>query len=254
MKLWFWPLTLLGFLAGWAVASIPGALLVALLAHAGERQLGLTSVAGWQARWRGRPGRFEHRAQFQMLGRLAKRGGRVLTAHIRQAEGEIERLALSAEDRRRAIAAFEEGKGGTLPSTTELQQLSERAELILRACWRMVWISGSVRPGDRDEILGWGQTMGLAEAQVLALQPPVPAAPRQPTLDEKYRQALQLLGVTEDADAATVKQAYRRLLSRHHPDKKAGAGAAQSAVYAAAQRTAELHAAYQLIKTRRGFR
>ncbi|MDR6356042.1 hypothetical protein Q3H58_002713 [Pseudomonas psychrotolerans] len=28
MRLWFWPLTLLGFLAGWAVASIPGALLV----------------------------------------------------------------------------------------------------------------------------------------------------------------------------------------------------------------------------------
>lgn len=46
MKIWFWPLTLLGFLASWAVASIPGALLVALLAHAGERQLGLTSLAG----------------------------------------------------------------------------------------------------------------------------------------------------------------------------------------------------------------
>ena len=45
MKIWFWPLTLLGFLAGWAVASIPGALLVALLAHAGERQLGLTRGA-----------------------------------------------------------------------------------------------------------------------------------------------------------------------------------------------------------------
>ncbi len=126
---------------------------------------GLTSLA-LEGALAGRPGRFEHQAQFQMLGRLPS-ARRVLTAHIRQAEGEIERLGLGADDRKKAIAAFEQGKGGTLAVDADLQRLSERSEGILRACWRMVWISGSVRPGESRRDPRLGQAMGLAEARCL---------------------------------------------------------------------------------------
>jgi DnaJ like chaperone protein len=60
--------------------------------------------------------------------------------------------------------------------------------------------------------------------------------------------------VKADADPAQIKRAYRRLLSRHHPDKIAGSGANQIQVRDATEKTRELHHAYALIRDRRGFR
>ncbi len=67
-----------------------------------------------------------------------------------------------------------------------------------------------------------------------------------------YAAALRVLGVEPDTDADQVKQAYRRLVSRHHPDKLVGSGASEARVREATERTRELHQAYALIRTRRG--
>ncbi len=79
-----------------------------------------------------------------------------------------------------------------------------------------------------------------------------PGAPRH--VGGAYEQALRLLGVRADSDPQVIKRAYRRLLSKHHPDKQAGAGASALQVREATERTRELHSAYSLIRERRGFR
>jgi DnaJ like chaperone protein len=69
-----------------------------------------------------------------------------------------------------------------------------------------------------------------------------------------YQEALRLLGVTATTEPSVIKRAYRRLLSRHHPDKVAGSGASPAQVREATERTRELHNAYSLIRERRDFR
>ncbi|TWI56817.1 DnaJ like chaperone protein [Pseudomonas duriflava] len=232
------------------MASLPGALLGGVLGHAAERQLGLTS---WSAlRVRLRQDVFEYQLLFELLGCLAKVGGQVTAAHIRQAEGEIKRLGLNADGRRRAIAAFAQGKKSVPSTQARLRAAADQAELLVRACWRMAWVSGSVRPGERDLILQWGEWAGLSRVRTEDLQPM--RAAKVPCSDEAYRQALALLGVSSSNDPKIIKRAYRRLLSRHHPDKVQGMGANKYLVQEAAEKTAALHAAYAIVRERHGFR
>lgn len=69
-----------------------------------------------------------------------------------------------------------------------------------------------------------------------------------------YQDALRLLGVSATSEPSQIKRAYRRLLSRHHPDKIAGSGASPLQVREATEKTRELHSAYALIRERRDFR
>ena len=68
-----------------------------------------------------------------------------------------------------------------------------------------------------------------------------------------YAAALRLLGIEADTEGDQVKQAYRRLVSKHHPDKLAGSGASEAQVREATERTRELHQAYAIVRKRRGF-
>lgn len=253
-----WPVTLLGAAAGWAVASIPGALLGGLLGHLLDRRLRLQSWAqlrGLLAREREMD---DDELLFMLLGRLAKCDGRVLDSHIRMARGEMQRLGLDEAAMRRAMEAFSRGKLAEQDLQGPLQALRrrpERGEVLLRTCWRMAWADGRVSAAEYQLIQGWGQSLGWQRAALDTLADEYEPARRskEPTVDG-YQAALLLLGVQADSEPGVIKRAYRRLLSRHHPDKLAGSGASPAQLRSATDKTRELHSAYELVRQRRGFR
>ena len=254
----WWPSTLIGAGAGFAVASIPGALLGALLGQAMDRRLRLEGWDDLRERLGGRPALRDEELLFVLLGRLAKSDGRVVDGHIQQARQEMTRLDMAEPARLRAIAAFNRGKSGKVRVGRYLQRIKQQphaAEGTLRACWRMVWADGRADDAERDLIDLWGKWLGWTPQQLQALAADY-TPERKPLVNRggSYQDALRLLGVTSTSEPSVIKRAYRRLLSRHHPDKIAGSGASPAQVREATERTRELHSAYALIRERRDFR
>lgn len=251
-----WPSTVIGAGAGFAIASIPGALLGALLGQAMDRHLQLHSWAHVRERLGGRPVLRDDEVLFVLLGRLAKSDGRVVDGHIQQARQEMQRLEMGEPARHRAIAAFNRGKSGKDRMGIYLRRMKQQphaAEGMLRACWRMVWADGRAGRHERELILYWGQLLGWSARKVQALAQDY--EPSRPSLSStfSYLDALRLLGVDAQSDPGQIKQAYRRLVSRHHPDKLVGSGAGPSQVREATERTRELHQAYAMIRKQRNF-
>ncbi|ARU87010.1 DnaJ domain-containing protein [Pseudomonas sp. M30-35] len=244
-----WPSTVLGAVAGFAIASIPGGLLGALLGQVVDRRLRMASWAQLRERLGGPAQTDDDQLLFLMLGRLAKCDGRVLPQHIEQVRLEMQRLRLDEVAQRRAIEAFSRGKTGRDNLRTPLRSQSRNATPLLSACWRVANAAGRVSRTERELILLWGTWLGVSVHANESLRTGGQSMP----VSSAYQQALRLLGVTAQSERAEIKRAYRLLLSRHHPDKLQGSGASVDQVRAATDKTRELHQAYEVVRKRHGF-
>ena len=110
---------------------------------------------------------------------------------------------------------------------------------------------GEIHPDERRLLRHIAMRLGLSEADFIQLERMMNSGVRLsrdgPSLDDAY----ETLGVSPDAPDNEVKLAYRRLMSRHHPDKLAARGLPEEMMRAATERTQQVKAAWETVKTAR---
>ena len=207
---------------------------------------------------------------FAFAGALSKSDGRVSESEIAAAEALIARLRLDAEQRRVAIERFNAGKQAGFDVDPPIGGLRtwcsgrrDLAFIVLDLLLDLVYAEGS--PVDAKLVLvrKLCAALGVGEHELAALSamkgyahaapggrgygPRGPSAQRPSDVDP-----YAVLGIERAANDREIKQAYRRLMSQHHPDKLGDVP--EELKRRAEARAREINAAYERIKNERGLK
>jgi DnaJ like chaperone protein len=218
---------------------------------------------------------------FRVMGHIAKADGRVTEQEIASARAVMHALHLQPEQIQAAIGYFTEGKQPGFDLDAALARLRASiarnpdltqffVEIQLQASLAGNGLSGVPRArlqrvalllglsiGDfvrLESLLRFrqGAAMGGAGAgDAGAAGAGMGAAAAS---NERIAQAYSLLEASARMSDDEVVKAYRRQMSRHHPDKLKANGLPQSMLERAKERTQQIQAAYEVIRERRGMR
>ena len=203
------------------------------------------------------------RATFAVMGHIAKADGRVSETEIRAARLVMHGMKLSPAQVSSAVAHFSEGKSPGFPLDATLRrlrsQLQDRPDLTRAFVEIQVQAAVAAGPIDRTRRgLLWqvARGLGLGRVELAQIEALVRAHQARGAGRDlvSVEEAYTVLGVEPDASDQEVKTAYRRLMNQHHPDKLVSRGLPESMLGVAEQKTQEIRAAYERIKSRRAFK
>lgn len=260
-----WPVTVAGTVLGGLAGGAPGCILGAVLGHALDRHLELHAWSDLPRRVGQATGRrpsFED-VLFTCLGRLAKAEGQVQPAHLQLAREIMAQFRLPEPSRLRAMKSFNRGKDPAVQVECMIERMREsepaRAADLLDCCWRMAAVTAPLGSGSVALLDDWANRSGLSRAEQLRIRQrhrprtDSGSARRAPVLTQQsLSEAAKLLGVDPAARPEAIKRAYRRMLSKHHPDKLTGASPQELA--SAGERVHAIQQAYERLRRHRGFR
>ncbi len=246
-----------------------GAIVGLLIGHQFDRRTGSGGSAAGNSRRAISHAFF--RATFQVMGHVAKADGRVTAQEIDAARAVMRRFSLGDEDVRRAIDFFTEGKQADFPLDSVLAEL--RASLGSRGDLRRLFVQiqleasmlgGGLNPPARAIFARMCAALGISAAEFGALEALLrmhargqgreSGSQQSRSAPSRLSDAYQVLGVRADASDREVKLAYRRLVSRNHPDKLVANGLPESMIEAAHERTRSILEAYEAIRDSRGMK
>lgn len=258
-----WTSTLLGGAFGFMIGGPLGAVVGAALGHqlGGRAPAGAApSFGGTQQRQQRLQGAF-FAATFAVMGRIAKADGRISPEEIRLASTVMDHFDLDPRLRAAAQNLFREGASERFDLDGVLAQFRRESgrqvnlrRLFLEIQIQMALADGAVSAPERRILLLVSDCLGIPRALYRRLEEQIrasahsgPAAGSGPSLEDAYA----TLGVPSGASETEVKRAYRRLMSRHHPDKLVAKGLPEEMMRVATERTQEIRAAYDRIKEAR---
>lgn len=221
-------------------------------------------------------------ATFSVMGHIAKADGHVHPSEIALAEAVMRQMKLDAELRSAAIKLFNQGKepGFDAPALVlqfrqECQRRTRLYRMFVEIQIQAALADGVMSPEEEQALLELSRILGFTEHSFRQLEMLVRFSmgmmdgqtrsrssgandgshyqSSQGADSLNARSAYKVLGVDPDDDKATIKRAYRRLMSQHHPDKLVAKGLPEEMIKLATDKTQTIQKAYEKIKLSKGW-
>ncbi len=202
---------------------------------------------------------------FAVMGYIAKADGRVSKQEIQLAERIMAEMGLSGEKRTQAINMFRQGKEPGFDYRVPLAQLRRVAwfqpglvRMFLEMQVQIALVDGGMSQQSRSALrnvflgLGYPERMfNLYERQFNASHQQQSSQAGSVPVRELLSDDYKLLGLTKTATDAEVKKAYRRMMSKNHPDRLIAKGMPPEMVKLATQKTQNIKQSYDRIMNTR---
>ena len=247
-----------------------GAVIGAIMGHMLDQSMGYGAGAGASP-----PGHTSipdefFRTTFELMGHVAKSDGRVTESEIDAARRLMHELQLGERETSVAIACFRAGKSAAYDVDLSVERLREACgqrydlkaafiELQLRAA-----LAGNdISPPARLILTRVAERLGMSGLEFAYMEASLRARRRTQGASPGARPAAGAgslaacyaeLEVEANITDQEVTKAYRRQMSRHHPDKLVANGLPESMAQMAKEKTQRIQEAYEEIRAARGMR
>jgi DnaJ like chaperone protein len=201
---------------------------------------------------------------FRVMGHVAKADGRVTEREIDAARQVMRGLRLDVAQVQAAIAEFQQGKQPQFDLDAEIADLRgachsqpQILRMFVEIQLRFALAGSDLSGNARARITRAAGLLGIDSPQLDRIEAAlrggsggVPGAPH----DHVARAAAAYRTLETDPAVTNeeLTRVYRRLLSRHHPDKLKANGLPDSMLEHAKQRTQAIKEAYELLRAQRG--
>jgi DnaJ like chaperone protein len=205
---------------------------------------------------------------FLLLGYLAKADGRITEQEIAYTEAIFKQMQLDASQRQEAIALFKRGAQADFDMASAIAKFNETtagnrllARTLLTLLLSLALADHALDDEERRALQIIAGQLGVSHAELEQLirmaqaqehfHHDEPGGSRGASAADQLSDAYAALGVSQAANDAELKRAYRKLMSEHHPDKLIARGVPEDMVKLATARAQDIQKAYEVIKRAR---
>lgn len=266
---------ILGAFFGFSLAGPVGALFGILIGALFDQ--GLNYSKGVEPRLlRGQSRKIFHSVTFSVMGHIAKADGRVSEDEIRVTREWMKKMRLNAQEQREAIASFSQGKMPSFQLDLVLGELKYACRQNPGLLKMFVDIQyRAVATNTRRVNINKQQVLNKVFIR-LGFIPVFPTVASQQSHERFYQQhseysqqhqqayqppryvdelaaAYQLLECSERSTPMEIKKAYRKKISKHHPDKLIAKGLSEKLLKEGTEYAQKIQSAYEKIRQSREF-
>jgi DnaJ like chaperone protein len=211
------------------------------------------------------------RTTFELMGHVAKSDGRVSEAEIDAARRLMQELRLGPAEISAAINCFRAGKSASYDANFGVEQLREACGLrydllsaFIELQLKAALAGNGISPPARSILERAAGRLGMSGLEFARMEAGIRARsrshsgfggrPAASSAERPLSDCYSELEVSPQASDQEVTKAYRRQMSRHHPDKLVANGLPESMAEWAKEKTQRIQEAYESIRAARGMR